>query len=105
MSMNKNAIHFLLLLVALLGVGTSHVVYADVTDAVKNNSNSNNVNKHKSPNSHRAPVVQNTPTDRKEILVNDSRSLSAFFILGIIINIVMILTFGWWFSKEWRRQK
>ena len=103
--MKKNIIHFLLLLLSLTGVSASHAVYANATNAVENNSDSNIVYKHKSPNSHRAPVIQNTPTHRKEILIDDSRNLSAFFILGIIINIVMIIVFGWWFSKEWRKQK
>lgn len=103
--MKKNIIHFLLLLLALVGAGTSHFVYADSTTAIINNSDSNIVNKHKSPNSHRTPVIQTTPSQRKEILITDSRGLSAFFILGIIINIVMMTIFGWWFSKEWRKQK
>jgi hypothetical protein len=53
---------------------------------------------------------QNQPQDqnkhnRKKILIDDSRGLSAFFILGIAINIIMAVTFAWWFTREWRKTK
>ncbi len=44
-------------------------------------------------------------TNQKKILLDKSRGLSAFFIFGIAINIIMAVAFGWWFSKEWRRSK
>ncbi|MCW9030772.1 MAG: hypothetical protein OQK58_04730 [Gammaproteobacteria bacterium] len=61
------------------------------------------VNKHKSPG-----ASSETPTliekNSKKILIEDSREMSPFFKLGIAINVVMVLVFGWWFSKEWRRR-
>jgi len=53
---------------------------------------------------HPIPLAQKNP-GRKKILIDDSRGLSAFFILGIGINIVMVITFAWWFSSEWRKSK
>ncbi len=38
-------------------------------------------------------------------LSDESRGLSGFFILGILINILMVITFAWWFSKEWRKSR
>ena len=43
--------------------------------------------------------------NRKKVIVDDSRELSAFFILGIAINIIMIITFAWWFTGQWRQSK
>jgi hypothetical protein len=34
-----------------------------------------------------------------------TRGLSGFFILGILINIVMVSIFAWWFSRQWRQTK
>jgi len=43
--------------------------------------------------------------NKKKVLNEESRELSAFFILGIIINIIMIIIFVWWFSSEWQKNK
>ncbi|MCK4743829.1 MAG: hypothetical protein KAT25_08420 [Sulfuriflexus sp.] len=47
----------------------------------------------------------NPATGKKKILNDESRGLSAFFILGIIINIIMAVVFVRWFAREWRRSK
>lgn len=62
-------------------------------------------NKHKITNTNNATLPTTDLHNRKATLNDDSRGLSGFFILGIIINIIMIITFSWWFSKEWRRSK
>jgi len=62
---------------------------------------SNTVSYSEGSNTNRTtPIIQS-----KKILVDKSRGLSAFFIFGIAINIIMAITFGWWFSKEWRSSK
>ena len=50
------------------------------------------------------PHARNTH-NKKKVLIDDSRELSAFFILGIVINIIMIITFAWWFTGQWRQSK
>lgn len=50
------------------------------------------------------PLSKNTH-NRKKVLIEESRGLSAFFIFGIAINIVMAITFGWWFVGQWRQSK
>jgi len=50
------------------------------------------------------PHARDTQTQKK-VLTDDSRELSAFFILGIAINIIMIITFAWWFAGQWRQSK
>ena len=49
-------------------------------------------------------VIKHTP-EKKHILVEDSRGLSGFFILGIVINIIMVIVFSWWFISQWRQSK
>ena len=46
----------------------------------------------------RAANIQDTPHSPK-------RELSAFFKVGIAINIAMIITFAYWFVGQWRQQK
>ena len=60
------------------------------------------VNNHKAPNSQRQLSTTTETIEIKKILIEDSREMSPFFKLGIAINIVMILLFGWWFSNQWR---
>jgi len=48
--------------------------------------------------------AKNTHT-KKKVLIDDSRELSAFFILGIAINIIMIIAFARWFAGQWRQSK
>jgi len=43
--------------------------------------------------------------NNKTILNKDSRGLSTFLMIGIIINIVMASLFAWWFSIQWRKTK
>lgn len=102
--MKINIIHFLFICLILAGITTPALVYSD-SSTVSNTISNDITHKHKTPNSNRTVSITQNHTDRKEILVEDSRGLSSFFILGIIINIIMAVTFGWWFSKEWRRQK
>lgn len=42
-------------------------------------------------------------SERKSPLKNESRDLSAFFYIGIGINIILALVFSWWFTREWRK--
>jgi len=49
-------------------------------------------------------VINHTP-ERKHILIEESRGLSGFFILGIVINVIMIIVFAWWFIGQWRQSK
>jgi hypothetical protein len=58
-----------------------------------------------SPNTEQNPPLTQNKSIRKKSLIDKSRDLSAFFILGIAINIIMAVTFAWWFSREWRRSK
>ena len=34
---------------------------------------------------------------------DDSRELSAFFAIGIAINVILAIVFTWWFRKEWKK--
>jgi len=71
------------------------------TAAVSNTA----VNDYKTPNTNQNTSQAQSRPDRKNVLIDDSRGLSAFFMLGIIINIIMAVTFSWWFLREWRRSK
>jgi len=81
-------------------------VYSDPITIKETSTTSNTLtNKHTiTDNSLTTHTTNNNPA-RKSILVDEPKGLSAFFILGIAINIIMAVTFGWWFSKEWRRSK
>ncbi len=50
------------------------------------------------------PLSQKSP-HRKTVLIDDNKGLSGFFKLGIAINILMVVSFFWWFLKEWRKSK
>lgn len=103
--MKINVIHLTLIfasLIAMISPLSVHAESAANSDSI--NTSTNNIYKHKSPDaSYEAPttITKNT----KKILVKESREMSPFFKIGIAINIVMILVFGWWSSKEWRRNK
>jgi len=56
-------------------------------------------------NTKQSASIAPSKPDRKHILNDEGKGLSAFFILGIVINIFMAITFTWWFSREWRRSK
>ena len=43
--------------------------------------------------------------NHKDKSLSPKRELSAFFKIGIAINIAMILTFAYWFVGQWRQQK
>ena len=104
--MKMSIIQFLSICLLLTGITAPALVYSDSSIPTNTNAASTTItNKHKTPNSNRTLSTTQKLADRKEILIDDSRDLSAFFTLGIIINIIMAITFGWWFSKEWRRQK
>jgi len=54
--------------------------------------------------SARASIQPGNPPKRaKTVLVDRDQNLSAFFIAGIMINVIMAVTFAWWFSREWRK--
>ena len=42
---------------------------------------------------------------RKHVLNDEAKDLSGFFIIGIVINLIMAVTFTWWFTREWRRSR
>lgn len=81
------------------------LTHAIERDIINNNSSNNLIKNYKVENTNRTTLAISESHNRKAILNKESRGLSGFFILGIIINIIMIVTFGWWFSKEWRRAK
>jgi hypothetical protein len=54
-------------------------------------------------NSNRLISVQQHQTERKSPLRDRSRDLSAFFYIGIGINVILALVFFWWFTREWRK--
>ena len=77
--------------------------YSDSTNSETSTLANDSVSK--KLNSKQSTPLTHSSTDRKKILIDDSRGLSAFFILGIVINIIMVITFAWWFSSEWRKTK
>jgi len=104
--MNKKLKHFVFTCLTISIVISSSLTHSTEKGVIENNIvQKNSINKHKTPDNNQTTAAETNIHNRKEILNNDSRGLSGFFILGIIINIIMIITFGWWFSKEWRRQR
>lgn len=104
--MNKKLKHFVFICLTLSIVISPTLTHSAGENIVENNINLNKpTNKHKSPNHQQSIIPETNIHDRKATLNDDSRGLSGFFILGIIINIIMIITFSWWFTKEWRRQR
>jgi len=104
--MKTNLRHIVFISLTLVAVISSATIYSAPKNTAESNSISNtSTNKHKTPNNKQAILTKTNIHNEKKILIDDSRGLSAFFILGIIINIIMAITFGWWFSKEWRRSK
>lgn len=104
--MNKKIKHFIFICVAILMTISPVLTHATDTITLANNTTQvTSTNKHKTSNNEplASPVVDNHT--RKTTLNNDSRGLSGFFILGIVINIIMIIIFGRWFIKEWRSPK
>lgn len=106
--MKTNLRHILFIWLTLAAVISPATIYSAPKNMPDSPPLSNNaINKHKtSGNTHKQTTLSTTSNhSEKKILIDNSRGLSAFFILGIVINIIMIITFGWWFSKEWRRSK
>ena len=103
--MKINAVYLTLIFASLIVMISPLSVLAEsAANSESINTSTNNIYKHKSPDaSYETPTT--ITKNKKKILVKDSREMSPFFKLGIAINIVMILVFGWWFSKEWRRRK
>ena len=106
--MKLNSLHFIFISLTLLTAISPIPAYSDsgvtvdINQADINSTSNNVVNKHKTPNSHRQLTTATDTTNRKNVLIEESREMSPFFKLGIAINIVMILVFGWWFSNQWR---
>jgi hypothetical protein len=48
-------------------------------------------------------ATQQYQTERESPLKDEPRDLSAFFYIGIGINIILALVFSWWFTREWRK--
>lgn len=108
--MNKKLKYFSFIFLTISIVISPALTHSAEKDVIDNNitlnssTKNNSTNKHKTPNSKQTIIPDTNIHDRKATLNNDSRGLSGFFILGIMINIIMLITFSWWFSKEWRRQ-
>lgn len=99
------------LYIMLTGVSTSFPAYSEPThsaaatpvelDSISKNSAINN----KTTNSTLTIPLSKNTHNRKKVLIEESRGLSAFFIFGIAVNIIMAITFGWWFVGQWRQSK
>lgn len=115
--MNKCLFYFLhgilmrrmFIVLAITGIFSSFPVYSDSTHSVtetlvENNliPNSSDIDNKITSSTHTTPLSNNTHI-KKKILIEESRGLSAFFIIGIVINIIMAITFGWWFVRQWRQ--
>ena len=96
-------IPFVFFCLTLTGLLLPLAAYSDSTNSETRILENDSVNK--TLHSKQSPPLTHSSTDRKKILMDDSRGLSAFFILGIVINIIMVITFAWWFSSEWRKTK
>lgn len=104
--MKTTVVHLALILASLIAVISPVSVNAQsATDDKSVHESTNIIHKHKSPGTTKEIFTATDNTNIKHVLIEESREMSPFFKLGIAINIVMILTFGWWFSKEWRRRK
>ena len=106
--MNKKLKHFVFICLTSLIITSPALIHAVPEDMVENGSLTklnSSIQKHKTPNSDQPAFFTTNTHGKKATLNDDSRGLSGFFILGIIINIIMVITFGRWFSKEWRRSK
>jgi len=68
-------------------------------------SNINIVNNSIQQKSIQIVSLPTKPAEQKKILLEEPRNLSAFFILGIVINIVMFIIFAWWFAGQWKKTK
>jgi len=93
-------IQILCVVVFFLSLSISSPSYSEPTSSTINSMANTNVEIRPSDNQ----VRNNTP-ERKHILIEDSRGLSGFFILGIVINVIMIIVFAWWFVGQWRQSK
>lgn len=99
--MKNKTIH--LIFITLIAVTTTAQVYAEPATPLDYSPTSDNVvHKHKTPGLSQQPHVTTENSERKKVLIEESREMSPFFKLGIAINIVMILVFGWWFAGQWR---
>ena len=104
--MNKKLKHFVFICLTISIVISPVLTHSAGKDVIENNIIlKSSTNKHKTPNNKSTTIPETNIHNRKATLNDDSRGLSGFFILGIIINIVMLITFSWWFSKEWRGPK
>jgi len=70
--------------------------------AMKSTTSVNNI---ETQSSNQSSPLRQKKTAGKKSVTDDTRGLSAFFMLGIAINIIMAVTFTWWFTREWRRSK
>ena len=105
--MNKKLKNFVFICLTVSIIISPALTYSAEKSVSENNAAlTRSIKKHKTPDAKQTTTLPTTDIhNRKATLNDDSRGLSGFFILGIIINIIMIITFGWWFSKEWRRQR
>lgn len=106
--MNKKLKNFIFICLTISAVTSPALIYAAEKGIVENGpvkKLNNPVQKHKMSNDNQSTLAATSSHNRKTTLNDDSRGLSGFFIFGIIINIIMAVTFGIWFAKEWRRSK
>ena len=108
---HESLMRHIFICIMLAGISTSLPVYSDATHsaaatlvALNSISNSSATNNKTTNSTLTTPLSKNT-LNRKKVLIEESRGLSAFFIFGIAINIVMAITFGWWFVGQWRQSK
>lgn len=102
----KSRIQTVFISLALMGFFSIGPVYSDSINSMEIKIISDNLtNIHKTSNTNNVTPIANDLPDKKKILIDESRGLSAFFIFGIVINIIMAVTFAWWFSRQWRQTK
>lgn len=102
--------HFMLLtlLTGLAVAGSLSPVpaYSDTpTSMMAGALSKTSVNDDKAENKNQVTSLAQGKLGKKHILNDEAKTLSGFFIFGIAINIVMAITFTWWFFREWRRSK
>lgn len=49
--------------------------------------------------------VQTLSPDRPEKVREESHELSSFFLIGIMINVLALVLFAVWASREWKKKK
>lgn len=99
-------IRIVYIILAFTGFLSSAPVYSDATNILEvSNSPHILINEFKTSDTIQNTGQVKTRPTRKKVMIDESRDLSAFFIFGIAINVIMAITFAWWFTREWRKSK